>query len=62
MKFLWLGGKERFKCGSGVIVWGENGNLGRCCVKDVLDFLVYGLFNFLWVLDCMYGLLGEEYR
>lgn len=34
VKPLWLGRKERPKCGSGVTGWGENGNPGRCCAKD----------------------------
>ena len=62
VKPLWLGGKERPKCGSGVTVWGENGNPGRCCAKDALDSLAHGPFNPLWALDCMYGPSGEEHR
>lgn len=62
VKPLWLGGKERPKCGSGVTGWGKNGYPGRCCTKDALDFLAHGSVNPWWTLDCMYGPSREEHR
>lgn len=42
VKPLWLGGKERPKCGNGVTGWSENGSPGSCCTKDALGFLAHG--------------------
>lgn len=62
VKPLWLGGKERPKCGNGVTGWSENGSPGRCCTKDALGFLAHGPVNPLWALDCMYSPSGKEHR